>query len=114
MKLALAMYFRGAGTAPPIKGSLGITLFSRFRQQHGGTLSGRQALQWGKRGARKDPVDSGEGQPSLAARSLSSTTHGRCPEAAIKRSRAAGEIAGGRLFSSGRELRGPRASIAGS
>jgi hypothetical protein len=37
--------FTGAATAPPIKGSLGITLFSRFRQQHGGTPSGRQALQ---------------------------------------------------------------------
>src|SRR5712691_12139752 len=47
MKLAVVTSFTGAGAAvaPPIKGSLGITLFSGFRQQHGGTPSRRQALQ---------------------------------------------------------------------
>jgi hypothetical protein len=40
IKVAVVTSFTGAAAPPPIKGSLGITLFSGFKQQHGGTSRG--------------------------------------------------------------------------
>src|SRR2546428_5043089 len=51
MKLAVVTSITGAAAAPPINGSLGITLFSGVMQQHGGTPSGRPALPKREKGA---------------------------------------------------------------